>query len=220
MDTAKRAAEVLRDTEQRLRDLMGEAVASGEYDMVVQLTELAKGVSALATWPEGPPVSPVAKSAVQVVNTLPAPVPLQSGVPCRYAGKPTPRKRKDKRVYPRFYRQNDSLVKVAWSKREKKEYEHKAPWRVVEGLAAALTRQGANGRLFTSEDILPLSDVSDGSEVPSYQAYLALAWMRAEELLVQHGRRGYTVKNVSQFSEAVVTRWKQLPEGTAPASGR
>lgn len=206
--------EILRDAERRLRDLVGQAATSGEYDSVVQITEVAKAVGALAELPVCTSGSPSVKAGLRGADAIPQPARCQSGRLTDYTSKPNTRRKKGKGVYPRFYRQNDSLVKVAWSKRERNEYEHKAPWRVVEGLAAALTRKGANGKLFTSEDILPLSDPSDGSEVPSYQAYLALAWMRAEQLVVQHGRRGYTVPSASKLPDTVSARFAAL--ATAP----
>jgi hypothetical protein len=114
--------------------------------------------------------------------------------------------------YPKFFRQGDHLVKVSWSKKERGEYQHKAARRVVEPLAVAIARRAANGRQFTSEDIFPLKDPEDGGEVPSYQAYAALAWFKASGPVRPHGRRGYTAGNPERLLEAVATAWEKLRE--------
>ena len=40
------------------------------------------------------------------------------------------------------------------------------------------------------EDVLPLG-YAGGKEIPSYQAYLALAWLRSVEAIRKDGREGY-----------------------------
>jgi len=116
--------------------------------------------------------------------------------------------------YPRFYRDGDFLVKVSWSKKDRGEYQHKAPRRVAELLAAAIGKRSGNGRLFTSEDLFPLRDPQGGGDVPSYQAYAALAWFRAAGLVRPHGRRGYTVKRDGRLSELMTTAWRNLSESS------
>jgi hypothetical protein len=117
-----------------------------------------------------------------------------------------------KGLYPKFYRDEDYLVKVAWSKKERGEYQHKAPRRVAELLAAAIGKRSGNGRMFTSEDIFPLKDPQGGGDVPSYQAYAALAWFRQTGLVQPHGRRGYTVKKNGRLSELLTAGWQKLSE--------
>jgi hypothetical protein len=113
--------------------------------------------------------------------------------------------------YPKFYREGEYLVKVAWSKKDRGEYQHKAPRRVAELLAAAIGKRSGNGRLFTSEDIFPLKDPHGGGDVPSYQAYAALAWLKQSGLVQPHGRRGYTVQNNSRLAELLSVAWQNLP---------
>ncbi|HOW17477.1 MAG TPA: hypothetical protein PLC79_00455 [Phycisphaerae bacterium] len=103
-------------------------------------------------------------------------------------------------------------MKVSWSKKERGEYQHKAARRVVELLAAAITKRAANGRRFTTEDIFPLKDAETGGEVPSYQAYAALAWFKASGLVRPHGRQGYTAGNPGKLLEVVTAAWEKLRE--------
>ena len=103
-------------------------------------------------------------------------------------------------------------MKVSWSKKERGEYQHKAARRVVELLAAAIAKRAANGRQFTSEDIFPLKDPEAGGEVPSYQAYAALAWFKASGFVRPHGRRGYSARNQGALPGILPSEWERLPE--------
>ena len=57
---------------------------------------------------------------------------------------------KDDSGYPKFFRQGDQLIRVAWSKREKGEYQHKATYSVVQAVALAIAGCGKNGRVFST----------------------------------------------------------------------
>ena len=104
-----------------------------------------------------------------------------------------------------------TLVKTGWSKKGRKEYEHKASKRVVDALAQAIARRSNNGKVFTAEDLFPLQDPQDGSEVPGYQGYVALAWLKAAGLVKQHGRRGYTVNRPTTLTTDLACLWPRLP---------
>jgi hypothetical protein len=103
-------------------------------------------------------------------------------------------------------------VKVGWSKTERAEYEHKAPRRVIDALAAAIARRSGNGKLFTAEELFPLNDPQDASEIPAYQAYVALAWLKSAALVKQHGRRGYSTKKGANVTDGASALWAGLPE--------
>jgi hypothetical protein len=141
-----------------------------------------------------------------------APSSSANGAPDRRkAGRRTKSKAK-KADYPRFHRERDELVKIGWSKKQKAEYRHKAPKAVVLLVAQALQQKGAGGERFTFEELLPFRDRDTGADVPSYQAYLALAWLRHENLIVQHGRQGYSLAANINLMDALEERWKLLPK--------
>ena len=60
---------------------------------------------------------------------------------------------------------------------------------------------------FTMEDVLPLFDADSGREVPSYQAYLVLAWLRSAGVVVQHGRQGYSLEKGTDLDAVVERQW-------------
>jgi hypothetical protein len=103
-------------------------------------------------------------------------------------------------------------MKVGWSKKERKEYNHRAPREAVDALAVAVRQIGAKGRLFNGDALLPLKD-QGGSVVPDYQAYVALAWLKHLGLVEQRGRRaGYTLVPSKQIDSTITAAWPQLAE--------
>lgn len=196
-----RAGEALRQTENFLRGLLSEAVHAGDYAAVVQL----------ASW---------ARSVGEIVRALPTDSegkdtrgPSASGPRPSSPALRTARRKKNsvKDEYPRFHRHGERLVRVAWSKRDKKEYEHKAPRGVLRALTASIMERGAGGRVFSTEEILPIYD-DDGAPIPNYQAYVSLALLKQTGLLDQHGRRGYSVPQPRELEKAVEAVWRNLPE--------
>jgi hypothetical protein len=121
-----------------------------------------------------------------------------------------PRARLRGATYPVFHRTGKTLVKVGWSKKARSEYEHKAPKSALDALVFALAEAGKRGRIFTMESLIPLVDSSTGSVIPDYQAYLGLAWLRAEALVEQHGRKGYTISTKVPLGAAVTEKWASL----------
>ena len=56
---------------------------------------------------------------------------------------------------------------------------------------------------------MPLHDQS-GAELPSYQAYLCLAWLVAAGLLERHGRQGYTIPNAQDLDRDLDAAWAKF----------
>lgn len=202
---------VLQDCEERLRELVSEAAACGKYDAVVRLTEWARIIAALAS---GTPL-PGSEAAIHTVagNGASAAEPNRSvtGSVRRDRGvRKGQRKKKSRRAaYPRFARLKNELVKIGWSKKAKKEYQHKATRQIVDILVERLHQVGATGELFTTEELFPLQDESH-SDIPAYQAYLCLAWLRNQNLVEQVGRQGYRLIERAGLKETVAHRWDEL----------
>ena len=103
-------------------------------------------------------------------------------------------------------------MKIGWSKIQKSEYEHKAPFTVIHDLTAAILHTASKTRRFVMDTILPLKSSVDGQEVPSYQTYACLARLRREGLIIQHGRQGYSIKPKAEINAIIQKLFKQLPE--------
>ncbi|MCA9243669.1 MAG: hypothetical protein KDA32_06950 [Phycisphaerales bacterium] len=187
MDELSQAIAVLREAEKRLQQLLRSVATSGNYDTLARITEWARAVGEMTVRGQPP-----ARSNLATINSRPS--------------------HRAAKAYPQFFRSNSDLVKVAWSKKERAEYKHKAPYRIIPALAKAILRRTETGRRFTTDQVFPLVNPDDRSETPSYQGYVALAWLKHLGLVKQSGRSGYSVPDRGQLEKAVSTAWDQLPE--------
>lgn len=218
---------MLRTAEQQLRAILVQAAEAGNYDHLPRVAEWAKVLNAMVagqTIADSPPAAlptrtetvedddddpPARDSSIQERQAAPRAV---APVIRRAKGG---RRKKTRRSgvaasgYPKFVREGESLVKIGWSKSEKKPYEHKAPRTVLRALVKELGRIGAGGERFTVEGIFPLKDASK-SDIPDYQAYLTLAWLRSVELITQHGRQGYSLPNAGDLERQSEQKWNEL----------
>jgi hypothetical protein len=240
MSTLQQATAVLRAAEDRLRELIAQAAAHAEYDTLTVLAGWAKQVhglwdgEGLAEESTPAPLHALGiRTAAQMTAPLLAEPPPPASRPARAVEqgapglRPAGRQRKKtsspkskarraatapKGQYPTFLREGDVLVKIGWSKSDRRTYEHRAPRHAIDLLVGALTQAGASGQWFTTEDLLPLRDPQERSDVPDYQSYLVLAWLRKENLIVQHGRQGYSLPPDADLSAACEQCWGQLPQ--------
>lgn len=195
------ARDALLGCERELRGLVAESASEGDYRSVMSLTALARAVADLA-----------ARTGDDDGELKPSP-PMQerASVPASDRASSAQSKR-SKENYPQFFRRGDELVKVGWSKRERKEYHHRAPRSVIDAIGGALQRAGAKGRLFNGGDLMPVK-ASDNSVVPDYQVYVVLAWMKDLGLVKQRGRRaGYTFTGGPEVGAIVNTAWPKLTD--------
>jgi len=202
MGIEARAAAILRDAESSLRQLASEAASAGDYAGIIKVAAWAKAVSDLV------------KSSAPEASAKPSAVPRVAATAAKPKGatrRTTPRT-EDRKEYPRFFRHGAQLIRVAWSKREKKEYQHKAPHSALQALATALAEAGKDGRVFSTDQVLPIRDPADGSEIPNYQSYVCIAWLKQTGLIDQHGRQGYSVPRLAEFKDAVESIWRTLPK--------
>lgn len=195
------AKRIVSETEAGLRDLMKKAVDAQQYTEVAVVAALADGLATLLR--SGAPRAAFLAPA----NGLP-----KKSVVRRAATERTPTKTKSpsKRDYPRFQRDGDRLVKIGWSKKEKRVYEHRAPKQVVFSVASQLATGVTPHQVFTMEQFLPFHD-GDGQEIPAYQAYLVLAWLRSIELVERKGKDGYLISQGGALEHTNIHRaWEAI----------
>jgi hypothetical protein len=228
MGAHEQALGVMMAAEEKLRAILVQAAAAGDYDHLPQIAEWAKLLTKLlggrtpaelapeplpAPLPEPPKeeqLVPSGNGVHQTVDTEPIAVQTRSPRKVKASRSKKPKRAKAaKGGYPHFVRDGESLVKIGWSKSEGRPYEHKAPHGVLRALVQALVRDGADGKRFTVEPLLPLTDAA-GLDIPDYQAYLALAWLRSIGLVLQHGRQGYSLPENSNLERDSVRQWNAL----------
>lgn len=189
---------ILRTAEEALAELAAEAGKRRMYTDAAALLEAARRVQQIG---ESTFLKSGDNADAAPGNTVSGPVPVAT------RGTPAIARKLRKPDYPKFFREGDTLVKVGWSKSERDEYEHKSPKRVVDALIAQLVRVAEPGRRFVMDKVLPLRDPDSGAELPTYQPYLALAFLRHAGLVEQHGRSGYSIPKPRTLVDDAAGAW-------------
>lgn len=180
---------------------MAESLAQGRYNEVAGTARIADAIARLLEREDGD------GGAGEHSDTSEAHANRESNC----TGSPTnPQRRSHARDFPRFERDGGKLVKIGWSKRDRAEYTHRAPRRVVQILIDAIKKNKGEGALFEAADVLPVKDPNTRQELPSYQSYLALAWLRHEGVIIKQGREGYVLKPTTATPEHVAKLWEAL----------
>ena len=186
MSDLEKALGILSDAEEALSTLMREALADQRYDDVATVA----GATQLLT---------------DLVGSLGSPPPSKQ---------PSPRsneKGPPSASYPRFAKDGDRLVKVGWSTKARQEYEHRTHRKVVRVFARVVRDRPEAADCFTMDDVLPLT-YAGAKEIPSYQAYLALAWLRSVEAIRKDGRDGYRADLPKLSDQSLNGLWESLPK--------
>lgn len=202
MDTIQKAHGVLRATEESLRDLIRTAVEEQRYAEIAEIAELANSVSKLIRG--ATPAPRVAAAEPHAGNGI-----ARSSPPPRLKKKVAKKKLASKSEYPWFGRDGDRLVKVGWSKKNKKEYEHRVGRDVVQAFAKHLDSAVTAGEMFDVDGLLPIVDPA-GDEIPGYQIYVALAWLRSIDVIEKKGRDGYVLRRPEALRGDMNEIWNDL----------
>lgn len=195
---------ILRVAEDGLAGLAAEAGAQRAYADAAALLEAARRVQQIGeqTLLESSDMMP----PVEAANTTTTPAPA-SAKRSLAVDRPAAARKPKKADYPKFFRDGDSLVKVGWSKSEGAEYEHKCPKRVLDALVREFARVAGPGKRFVMANLLPLRDPAGGEELPGYQAYVGLAFLRQAGLVQQHGRSGYSIPKPKALVADAAAAW-------------
>ncbi len=207
-DALEAARALLRELELQLRELIGQAAADGQYEVVSQLASLTNHVGALlpaaGASPEGG-----ARDPSVAVNGVSASDPTEKARRTAAAKKVTSRAS----AYPVFCRQGDALVKVGWSPSTRREYLHRVPKTGVDALVKYLVSRRSNQFPISVEAMVEALKADENAGILGYQVYVVVAWLKEERWLTANGRHGYTrlrAKGVS-VERMVDELWANLP---------
>lgn len=207
MNTIHKALEVIARAEAELRELISESLAKQRYGDVREIAQLADRLAHLSPSREPQFLGQPVGGGV--------PIKELSGEPVRSKRKPAERKKQAvvargrKRSYPRFVRDGERLVKIGWSKKNRQEYEHRVPLSGVQGLVRHLAGSVKADKVFDIESLLPITD-SGGVEVPGYQVYVVIAWLREAGLIQRKGRDGYVLSDPEHLAGRVDDLWNAI----------
>ena len=207
MSCLEDAQKILVDAELSLRDLIERALSAQHYSDVAVIARIADAISHLrredrdALVPSIPVLSP--NGARQIVSG--------DDEASRASSRSGRGHRTKHGEFPRFERDGDKLVKIGWSKRDERVYEHRAPRETVFLVSTAISTKVRPKAVFTMDRILPVNDGS-GNEVPSYQSYLALAWLRSIGLVKRRGKEGYALTDGALDATKLQRLWNSIPD--------
>jgi hypothetical protein len=205
-DILTTAAEAISGAEAKLRAMMQTALAKQRYADVARLAPLADGILNIL------------KMARNGDTALPTPLIVdvdraehRANQSDDAAVRVTSTAQRSSEVgYPRFERQGDRLVKIAWSKKDRREYEHRSTADIIFRIAELFERDRGLRTAFMMDDLMPFTTRS-GADIPSYQAYLALAWFRSLGVIEARGKDGYALV-VENLRNRIKSAWNSLPD--------
>lgn len=197
MEPPARALEVLTEAESQMRRLIEESVRVGQYHDVVVMARIADRLSALRAG------DTEAGSRTEADDTAPA--TPGTDVPRSHPRKAVPAGRR--KGYPRFSITGDEVSKISWSKKLKGEYEHRASRQSVEAVLKVIAEASQQRDVVAVADLLPLRSGRGAGEVPMYQVYVALGWLKSIGVVRQHGRQGYSVPEVEASAQRMTIEW-------------
>ncbi|MCR9096304.1 MAG: hypothetical protein NXI30_18920 [bacterium] len=202
MTTVQTARGIVADAEKALRDLIQQQIDEHRYTELPELARLADGVARLLRG-DAPAVQSEPRVAVERAPGAAQPAK-------RTATKRHSAKAAKKADYPKFTRDGDRLIKIGWSKKAREEYEHRTPRDAARAFWRHLATSTTSGKLFTIEELLPVPDAS-GGDVPGYQVYMTLAWLRKAGLIEKRGREGYLVTAPDLSDQKFDALWDEIP---------
>jgi len=211
MSIVSKAGQAIRQAEARLQALIAEAAHSGEYAAIELLATCATDLQRIC---ERLPrdLKDEESATSHVVSPTPEAPPQPSPSQETSARKGSSSRRQKRSDYPRFACSKDTLVKIGWSKAKKSEYRHKSPLSVLKALTAALSHAFESESIVAIESILPLT-AQGGEEIPNYQAYLCVAWLRCIGVIKQQGRDGYAICcELPELAKRIDGEWEKLPK--------
>src|SRR5262249_51387166 len=141
------AADLLRGTEEKLRDMVSAAATSGDYASVLKIASWAQAITNL-----------VGGRGAKLGPAVGGSLPNGNGKNAKEVTFPTRVTRRPGTESPQFFRHDDQLVRLAWSRGQHKEYIHKAPYSVLKALTEAMAKEGVDGRVFSTDNFLPLQE--------------------------------------------------------------
>jgi hypothetical protein len=201
----KQAVGILREAEVKLCGLIPKALAGRRDEEAGQLMELARLLADARCSHTRPGSAERGGTATpSCVDTTRAPRPERK----RHA---KARKKRKASPYPKFFRENNALLKLGWSRKSRSEYEHRASREAVLVVAERVAEVASRQNRFTVEDLGDVRIARGEELISGCQVYLCIAWFRRAGLIVQHGRRGYTLPIApAKFPAKVRSAWDEL----------
>lgn len=192
--------------EEDLQDLIKRGLEAKAYAEIAAVAALAESMSSIlsgtASMRVGTNGHPAERSTARGDRKVAA---------RRQATHAAPPRLRVKLDYPQFEREGDRLIKIGWSKKDRRTYEHRAPRPIVMSVVSRLASGVIPGRVFTMDKLQPFQD-DHGQEVPAYQAYLVLKWLQKIGAVTKRGKDGYIAQGGALTHDHIARAWDALRE--------
>lgn len=123
-------------------------------------------------------------------------------------GNNTRKRTKSRRNYPRFEVEDSTLIRIGWSKKRKAEYTQRIPRDSFESIVGGFADTAAAAEGPVSSDVI-LGRIEEAvGDVPTYQTYGVLKFLRDHEVIRQASRGEYAIpRDVATRARAT---WKDV----------
>jgi hypothetical protein len=171
---------ILSEAENQLRRAISDAAARGDYSGVDTARQIAVEIREI-------------KERLGIGSPIPSSMSKKEQATAKNRGESKSR-RTARENYPQFVVEGDTLTKIGWSKKQRKEYTHKVTRPIFEQTLQAMVAL-ATGKAgpFMAEQIIEKLNKSGGDFAPSYQVYIVIAFLKKAHCIRQEGRDGYSV---------------------------
>jgi hypothetical protein len=214
------ADEIVTKAERELRDLMKRAIDDHRYNEVAVIAAMADGVAGLLAPGRPGMLMPssfpgLAEAAAQHSSNARNAIRQKAATPALARSREKSRAAGGKPAkYPQFQRDGDRLVKIGWSKKDRRTYEHRAPRDIVMSVVRQLGSSTTPGKVFTMESLVPFRD-DHGQDIPAYQSYLVLKWLQNIGAVRKKGKDGYIAQGGALDNDRIAQAWDALREQDA-----
>lgn len=192
-DKEEKVIEILNKTESELQKAIVEAAQAGDYRSVDMARNAAVNIKNLRTQI----LNPASKVEKGFTKNKP------------HVKRKSLSRKGTRSHYPKFKVTKDTLIRIGWSKKQRREYTHKASRFVFDKtvkVMAALAQNGAGP--FLAEQIIEQANNNESETIPSYQVYLVIGLLRKAECIKQVGREGYDIP--TELVEKAGCKWSEL----------
>jgi len=183
---------IIGNAEEALRQVIVRAAENGDYRGVDTARAIAVKIHELKMQLEDSSALPtVAKEKATKVGKS------QRGT------KKSKRNKGRKSGYPKFEVKKGMLIRIGWSKKQKREYTHKVPKVVFDVTVKAMARVAKSGAgPFMAEEVIERVNELSTEAIPSYQVYVVIGLLRMCSCIKQIGREGYSIpENIEKVAE-------------------
>jgi len=183
------AVAILGDAEDRMRGLLSRGAGDGvDTSELLEIARLLDGVKQVGT---SIPASNLVASRSRAIVGAHQPRAMVGSRP----------------KYPRFVREDDRLVRIAWSKTKRDEYRQFLSKPEIDQLREEIVDAIGGSEDFDGSDLIAAADA-----IPSHRIYIFLGWLRDRDIIEKVGRGSYRVVDPGSFWRDVEEAWESLDE--------